>query len=161
VSVRLRLIPAASLAALWWLLSEGNAASWAVGLPAIALGLWLGRGSGRDDAPRLSFVGAGRFLFFFLRESMRGGMDVAGRVLAPRLRIEPGLAVYRTRLTGGPALLLFANSVSLLPGTVCADLEQDRLQLHLLDAAQDPEPELRRLEAAVARVFPDQGATDP
>jgi multicomponent Na+:H+ antiporter subunit E len=155
------LFPAASLAGLWWLLSEGDVASWAVGLPAIALGLWLGRGLGQDSAPRLSLVGACRFLLFFLRESMRGGLDVAGRVLAPRLRIEPGLAVYRTRLTGGPALLLFANSASLLPGTLCADLEQDRLQLHLLDADQDPEPDLRRLEAAVARVFPDQGAANP
>jgi len=78
---------------------------------------------------------------------------VARRILAPVLRVNPGLVSYRTRLRGSGARLLFTNCVNLLPGTLAADLQRDRLRLHLLDAGVDPERELRRLEQAVARVF--------
>ena len=44
------------------------------------------------------------------------------------------------------------NCVSLLPGTLAARLDGDQVELHLLDAGEDPEPELRRLEQAIARL---------
>jgi hypothetical protein len=40
-----------------------------------------------------------------------------------------------------------------LPGTLAADLDGDRAELHLLDASQNPEPDLRRLEQAIGRLF--------
>jgi len=150
------LIPAAALAGFWWLLSGGSAAAWLVGLPAIALALWLGRGGATAWYARLSPAGLLRFLPFFLVESVRGGLDVTARTLAPRMRIAPGLSAYRIRLRGHSARLLFTSCVSLMPGTLSADLRGDSLRLHLLDAGQDPEPGLRRLERAVARVF-DEG----
>jgi multicomponent Na+:H+ antiporter subunit E len=157
MSARRWLMPAAALGGLWWLLSGGSAGSWLVGLPAIALALWLGReargGQGGIKGGGLSVVGLVRFLPFFLVESVRGGLDVAARTLVPHMRIAPGLGSYRTRLNGGAARLLFANCVSLLPGTLSAELDGDVLQLHLLDARQSPEAELRRLESVVAQVF--------
>ncbi len=153
MSAKQLLIPTLALAGFWWLLSGGSTGSWLVGLPAIALALWLTRGGGPISAALPSPGGLLRFVPFFLRESVRGGLDVAARTLAPRLRIAPGLSTYRTGLSGNGARLLFANCVSLLPGTLAADLDGDLLRLHLLDAGLDPDPELRRLERAVARVF--------
>ena len=45
------------------------------------------------------------------------------------------------------------NCISLLPGTLAADLDGDRVVLHLLDTGVDPEPDLRRLEDAIAGLF--------
>jgi len=123
------------------------------GLPALVFALWALHWLGRAGGPLPSPPGLLRFLPFFIAESTRGGLDVARRILAPALRVNPGLACYRTRLRGSGARLLFTNCVNLLPGTLAADLQRDRLRLHLLDAGVDPEPELRRLEQAVARVF--------
>jgi multicomponent Na+:H+ antiporter subunit E len=145
----------AALAGLWWLLSDGDPASWIIGLPAVAAAGWSAHRLRSGGASTISASGLLRFLPFFLWESLRGGIDVALRTLAPRMRIHPGFTVYRTRLRRRDARVLFANCVSLLPGTLAADVDGDRLDVHLLDAGSDPAEELRRLELAVARVYPD------
>ena len=52
---------------------------------------------------------------------------------------------------------LFINAVSLLPGTVAAGLEGDRIMVHALDVNARVEPALQRLEHRVARLFPAKG----
>ena len=78
---------------------------------------------------------------------------VARRVLATPMRIAPGFATYPLRLHHPGARLLFANSVSLLPGTLAVDLRDDCLAIHALDRDSDFTAELRRVESAVGRVF--------
>ena len=75
------------------------------------------------------------------------------RTLAPPLRIQPGLKDYRLQLTDPLARVLLINCMSLLPGTLAARLEGDRVELHLLDASEDPEAGLHQLEAVIARLF--------
>jgi multicomponent Na+:H+ antiporter subunit E len=147
-------LPLASLAGLWWLLSDGDPASWLIGLPAVAAAFWSARRLGSYNTAPVSATALLRFLPFFLWESLRGGFDVALRTLAPRMRLSPGLMVYRTSLPRPDARLFFATCVSLLPGTLAADLDEDRLEVHVLDAGADATGELQRLESAVARVYP-------
>ncbi len=147
---------AGPLAGLWWLLTGGSPASWVIGLPAVAAAAWAGRRLGGDAGAGLSLLGLLRFLPFFFWESLRGGVQVAVRTLAPRLRIAPGFSVYRVRLGRPEARVFFANCVCLLPGTLAVDLDNERLELHLLDSASDPSAELRRLECAVARVYREE-----
>ena len=144
-----------ALAAVWWLLSGGTPSSWVVGVPAVAAAAWAAYRLGGTRARPVSAWGLMRFLPFFLWESLRGGADVAMRTLAPRMRIHPGFTTYRISLRRQDARVLFANCVSLLPGSLAAELNGDRLDLHLLDDRADPDAELRRLERAVARVYPD------
>ena len=51
------------------------------------------------------------------------------------------------------ARVFLTNCICLLPGSLAADLQGDRIDIHLLDAAQQPEAELHRLEKAVGRLF--------
>ena len=148
-------VPVLSLALLWWLLSDGEPSSWMVGVPAVLLAVWAGRRVGAPSGG-VSILGLLRFLPFFIWESIRGGIDVAGRVVGPRLRVTPGLTLYRTRLSGPQARLLFVNSVSLLPGTLAADIEDDRLQIHALDINSSFTRELRRLESVVGRIYGEE-----
>lgn len=89
---------------------------------------------------------------FFLWRSLNGGVDVARRALQPRLPISPGLFDHRWRLPPGLPRVFMANTVSLLPGTLSAELEDDRLRVHVLDHTAAFASELTLIEARVARL---------
>jgi multicomponent Na+:H+ antiporter subunit E len=124
-----------------------------VGLPVVLVAAWSAvrlRGSGKQ---RMRLVGLLRFLPFFIWQSVLGGLDVVSRVMRPTMRIAPGFLDYRMRLQKPAARLLFVNSLSLLPGTLAADLDGDALRIHALDLGADLKDELVRLEGAVAAVY--------
>lgn len=141
------------LAALWWLIAQGSRDAWLIGVPAVAAALLISVRLGASPIAGISTRGAAAFLVLFLRESISGGVDVARRTLMPRLRIQPGFREYRIQLGEQRARILLVNCISLLPGTLAAQLDGDRLELHLLDSTANPEPELLRLEGAIARLF--------
>ena len=146
---------AALLAGLWWLLSGGTLSSWIIGIPAVLLATLALQRLRPASAGSLSIIGLALFLPFFVAQSLRGGLDVARRTLAPRMRVQPGLAVFRSRLHHDPARVFFFNCVSLLPGTLAADVNGNELTIHVLDRSFDVDHELSRLELAVARIFPE------
>jgi multicomponent Na+:H+ antiporter subunit E len=140
-------------AALWWLLTGGLSNSWIVGVPVVIVASWSAWQLGMSERWLISVSGLLRFVPLFLWESMRGGINVARRTLAARIRIEPTFTVYRSALEQQSARVFFANCVCLLPGTLAVDLQGERLKVHLLDASRDPHADLRRLEQAVAIVY--------
>ena len=143
----------AVLAGLWWLLVQGRTDAWLVGVPVVLLATLASIRLTGPGLPRVSPAGLAAFLVLFLRESIAGGVDVARRTLGRRLRIQPGFRSYRIRLQDGAARVLLVNCISLLPGTLAATLKGDRLELHLLDARENPDPHLVRLEQGIARLF--------
>lgn len=149
------LLRAALLASLWFVLVGGAPSSWVVGVPAIAAALVLARRfEGAPARWRLDVVGLLRFAAFFVRESLRGGIDVARRVSTRRLRVAPGLVRYRWRLPAdGPGRTLFALCVSLLPGTLVAAMGEREVLIHALDATAPVADELAALERHVADLF--------
>jgi multicomponent Na+:H+ antiporter subunit E len=161
-------------AGIWILLVGTDPMAWIVGGPAViaatiaSLLLTEGTPSGRagSSGSSLSVSGLLRFLPFFIWESLRGGLDVAARVMRPRLRISPGMQTYHTRLRGHPARVMFIDCVSLIPGTLSADLRGDQVLVHALDIGMPVDADLRRLEERVARLFgevldPDPGEVSP
>jgi len=150
----------AILAGLWWIIVQGRADAWLVGLPAVALATLASVHLGSPALPRLSLTGLFAFLALFLRESIRGGLDVARRTLGPRLLIEPGFHRYRMHTSHPAARVLLINCIGLLPGTLAADLDGDHAELHLLDNGVNPEPQLLRLEQAIVRLFGLTAETD-
>lgn len=145
----------ALLVLLWFVLTGGAVSSWIVGVPTVAAALVLAPRVERLTLPwRLDLAGVLRFAIYFVRESVRGGIDVAGRVSAQRLRVAPGLIRYRWRLPAdGPARALFALSVSLMPGTLVAAMREHEVLLHVLDTEAPVTEELAELEQRVAGLF--------
>ena len=143
----------AVFAALWALLSGGAVNSWVVGLPAVFITAWAAARLQAGSSWDFSFIGLFRLLPFFIFESLRGGIDVASRTLAPKVRIAPGFSTYNTQLKKLQARVFFANCICLLPGTLAADWQGEQLTVHLLDNKQDPTPQLRRLESAVGFIY--------
>lgn len=144
-----------ALGGLWWLLSDGDSTSWFIGLPTVAAAVWSVRRPAADHDGAVSVLGLLRFMPFFIRESLRGGFDVCLRTLAPTMRIQPGFCTFHTALRRQDARVFLVTAMGLLPGTLAADLREDTLEVHLLDASIDAEADLRRLERAVAGIFPE------
>lgn len=140
--------------ALWLILTgHEDPSSWIVGLPAVVAATWAHERLSPHDGPRLSVIDGVRLIPFFFRESFMGGIDVARRVVGPRLDVAPGFFDYRLGLTLRSARVFFVNLVSLIPGTLCADVRDDTLRIHALDCGVDPVPKLAWLEERVAALW--------
>ena len=138
-------------ALLWWILTQGAINSWLVGAPVVVLAVlasgWL------LPAIPWSLSGIVGFVPFFLWRSLYGGVDVARRALHPKLPISPILFDYRWRLPPGLPRVFMANTVSLLPGTLSAELGEEHLRVHVLDQSGDFISELSVVEERVASLF--------
>lgn len=141
------------LAIIWLILTGAHADAWLPGLivvvPAAFASLLLPPG----QTWNWRLLGLYRFLPFFLRRSLLAGIDVARRALSPTPGLEPGLHHYHWRLATGPARIFFANTVSLLPGTLSVGIGEDKLLIHTLNADQDLDRELTHLETMVTELF--------
>ena len=81
------------------------------------------------------------------------------RALSPRQLLNPGLVSYTTLLPEGTARIFFVNTISLLPGTLSADLDGNRVTIHTLDQSLPIWANIQRLEyhvGALMRISPEQ-----
>jgi multicomponent Na+:H+ antiporter subunit E len=149
-------------ALLWVIIAGSSASSWVIGAPTVLLAAWVSvrLSTNRTNQPGLrarlidlSLIGTLRFIPFFLKESLMGGIDVARRVLRYRVQVDPGFVDYRPRLTDQRAQVAFLNSISLLPGTLSADMRDGLIKVHALDVSSDLKPALERLEHVIGCLF--------
>ena len=138
---------------LWWVLTEGDAVSWGLGIPAVLAATWISLASVSAMPWRWRLVGVLRFLPFFLWHSCKGSVDVAQRALQWSPALRPVLIRYPWHLPPGPARIFFANAANLLPGTLSAELHDERLTMHVISDNHSLMTELQALEAHVATLF--------
>ncbi len=60
-------------------------------------------------------------------------ISVAIIVLSPKMPISPGFILLQTKLQRDLTRVLYANSITLTPGTITVDLNGDRLLVHALN----------------------------
>jgi multicomponent Na+:H+ antiporter subunit E len=139
------------LLVVWMALTGGGA--WLVGIPLALAGgataAWL---APADHHPwKVSRLP--QFFGFFLRESLLGGLDVARRALRPKVDVAPCFVVYPLGLPPGQPRTLMVCLVSLLPGTLSADLDTGRGLLLVHALAPEAVATVPALELRVARLF--------
>lgn len=149
VSVPRLIVRALGFAVLWAILT--GAKGWAVGVPVIALATTMSALA--TPVSRWSLAGIAQFLPYFLWNSLRGGVDVAARALNPALPIDPAVVRYEMRLVSAEARVLMADTVTLLPGTLSADLQGNVLFVHVLNASGFSMGTLDTLQQRVADLF--------
>lgn len=135
----------------WWILADGAASSWWIGAPAALLTVITSLAL--IPAAPFSWFELARFVPFFLYRSLLGGADVARRAFHPRMPIDPDLVEYPLRLPPGLARVFMVNTINLLPGTLCAEIDSKRLRVHVLDARNNFQSEIEAVETGVARMF--------
>jgi multicomponent Na+:H+ antiporter subunit E len=139
----------------WFVLTGFDQASWLIGIPTVLLAvlasLFLSPGLSAPINPIAVLL----FIPYFIGLSIMSGIDVLRRTFAPTPRIDPGIVTYQTGLTGSPRILL-TNIISLLPGTLSADLREDEIHVHVLDADIPVHANIRNLENRISRIFSQQ-----
>lgn len=82
----------------------------------------------------------GRYLVRVLSDILLANVQVARRVLGPMHTLRPAFVEVPLELSNDLAITLLANTVSLTPGSVSADISADRrtLLVHVMDA---PDPD--------------------
>jgi len=96
----------------------------------------------------------------FLWECLKANIDVAYRVLHPKLPINPGIVKVKTSLRSDTALTFLANSITLTPGTLSVDIDGDNgiLYVHWIDVkTKDTDAAtkiiVRRFEKILKKIF--------
>lgn len=87
---------------------------------------------------------AGRYVWFFYYlpifawECIKANIDVAYRVLHPKLPIHPGIVKVKTSLRSDTALTFLANSITLTPGTLTVDVDKEKgcLYVHWIEVKE-------------------------
>lgn len=132
----------------------GGGAGLIVGVPAAGLAAWLSvkllpvGGGSRRVAGLLALA------WYFIRNSVVAGVDVAARVFHPHMRLSPGFAEVDCSFPEGPRRDLHLAMGSLLPGSLpVAETESGRITFHCLDTGQPMAAQMARQEEMLNRAL--------
>lgn len=84
------------------------------------------------------------FIPVFLYKLVLANFDIAYRVLSPSLPINPRIVKVPTNLKSDFQKLVLANSITLTPGTLSLDVEEDGLLIHWVNAQGDSPEEYKK-----------------
>jgi multicomponent Na+:H+ antiporter subunit E len=73
------------------------------------------------------------YIFVFLYALIKSNIDVAFRVLNPKLPINPGIVRVKTKLKSRLGRIILANSITLTPGTLTVETKDDSFYIHWID----------------------------
>ena len=79
------------------------------------------------------------YLPYFFWQIVKANLDVAYRVLHPKMPIRPGIVAVRTSLKSDIAKVALANSITLTPGTLTLDIIGDHLLIHWINVRHEDE----------------------
>lgn len=139
--------------AAWWILTQGKADSWGIGLVSIVSALIVSLILLPPGLFRFSFAGLFFFLLYFLNRSLKGGFQVALMAVQLDLDLHPNIQKIPLRLPEGLGRVILVNTLNLQPGTLSVDLTASSLYLHVLDERQPIEAQVRDIEKLIAHML--------
>jgi multicomponent Na+:H+ antiporter subunit E len=121
----------------FWLLVSNSLhwQHWLVGIiiSFLTVLLWNGIMADEKGKTRITLRQVFIFIKYFICliwEIIKANFVVALIVLNPKLPISPGVIITKINLEKDMTRVLFANSITLTPGTITVELEGDRLVVH-------------------------------
>ena len=128
---------AAILAAVWlvWSGIFDNAVILALGAVSVAFVVFIAlrmRIVDDEGVPIHLPLGLVRYLPWLVIEIVKANIAVALRIVSPSLPIEPRVIHVRAGQRTDIGRVLYANSITLTPGTVTVDTDGDRITVHAL-----------------------------
>ncbi|MGJ8562106.1 MAG: Na+/H+ antiporter subunit E [Alphaproteobacteria bacterium] len=86
----------------------------------------------RETAPYLSLPGTLKYLVWLSAEIVKANMAVVRAVLKPDMEISPAIVKVPVKQTTDIGKTMFANSITLTPGTVSMAINEDEIVVHAL-----------------------------
>lgn len=89
-----------------------------------------------------------KFIFIyipvFIYKLLLANFDMAYRVLSPKMPINPRVVKVPTNLKSDFSKLILANSITLTPGTLSLDVEEDGVLVHWVNARGETGSEYKK-----------------
>ena len=123
----------------FWLTMSGHYTTFILSLGAgsILFVLYLTRRMDFFDQDTFQFSIKWRHLGYWIwlgKEIFNANIAVAKVILSPKLKISPQMIEFKSSQKTELGLVIFANSITLTPGTVSVDIEDDNVIIHALTA---------------------------
>jgi multicomponent K+:H+ antiporter subunit E len=99
-----------------------------------------------------------RYFFLVLWDIFVANFEVAMKVLSPMEKLKPGMVAVPLDIQSDLGITLFASTISLTPGTVSAEVSEDKLWLYVHALDMDSEQALidevkQRYEAPLKEIL--------
>ncbi len=85
------------------------------------------------------------YIFVLFKEIIIANVDVAYRVIHPKMPIKPGIVVIKTSLKQDIAKMFLANSITLTPGTFTLDILGDTFLIHWINVQSEDVDEATKI----------------
>jgi multicomponent Na+:H+ antiporter subunit E len=102
------------------------------------------------------FIG---YWLWLLVEIVKSGLDVTRRIWSPSLPVSPTMYILKTGQAGELGQVIYANSITLTPGTVAVRLDDGNILVHAITrkagddlAGGEMDRRVTRLEASHSKV---------
>ena len=120
-----------------WLLLSGHYEPLilAFGVFSSLLVTYLAMRMDREDRYDFPLILTPRLVVYWvwlIREILKSNFRVARIILTPRLTISPIMVPFRACMKSDLARMIYANSITLTPGTITTGTEGDTLRIHAL-----------------------------
>ncbi|OGW42044.1 MAG: hypothetical protein A2010_06215 [Nitrospirae bacterium GWD2_57_9] len=102
---------------------------------------------------------SGRFMAYLpwlLYQVVIANFHVVYLVLHPKMPIEPRIVRFRSGLKNELAQVVFANSITLTPGTITADIVEGEYVVHAISKKTADDLVSGDMEKRVSRIFEDR-----
>jgi multicomponent Na+:H+ antiporter subunit E len=156
------LVKGGSLLLFWAVLSgKFDAFHLSVGLLSVLFVLWMDfrlAPLGDADVSRVHPVRFVIYYFWLLKEMVLSAVFVARAIISPSLYVDPRLVCFRSEQPGVVSAVVLANSITLTPGTLTVDLEDNVYLVHALNSRTANDLLSGSMQARVAALF---GANPP
>ena len=138
-----------------WLILSGTSHPFHVGLGLVVsvVVTWLNAGHADSSFRLVPLLRMIWYLPWLFGRIVQSSLHVTALILHPALPIAPTLIHYRPRLQSQASVVLLGNSITLTPGTITCEVNQQELVVHALDEESGHDLTTRRLEHKIAHVF--------
>jgi multicomponent Na+:H+ antiporter subunit E len=94
------------------------------------------------------------YLLVLVKNLIISNLQIAKRVLSPDMKLAPAIVAVKTELTSDWKKLLLANSVTLTPGTLTLDIQDDTLYIHVIEYNESSQKEeiTQEFEKVIAKI---------
>lgn len=82
----------------------------------------------------------------------KANLDVARRIVNPKLHIDPSVLRVRTSQRTGVGRATYANSINLTPGTVSLQVTDQDIQVHALSAQAAAELQAGEMDRRITQM---------
>lgn len=148
----------AAVLAAFWLLLSGYIQPLLLSFGAVSVAIVLvvlKRMDAVDGEPRYVSTGLAmtRYLLWLLGQIIQSAVHVTKLVWGSPDKLSPTLAKIPVKNIPPKCRVLYANSVTLTPGTLCVDLNEDEMTVHALQKASIDELEQGDMERKIVATW--------